>query len=51
MKVYRRKSNKFIFNSDTYNKLSDTETKLYAKNWSETYKLLLNELNKTNYKT
>jgi hypothetical protein len=34
-----------LFDSDTYNKLSDTETKLYEKDWTEIYKLLLTELN------
>jgi len=33
-----------FFGSDTYNNLSDIESKLYEKNWTETYKLLLNEL-------
>jgi len=38
------KATNLFFGSDTYNKLSDIEAKLYEKNWSETYKLLLNEL-------
>ena len=33
-----------FFDSDTYSKLSDTETKLYEKDWTEICKLLLNEL-------
>jgi hypothetical protein len=33
-----------FFDSDTYNKLSDKETRLYEKDWTATYKLLLNEL-------
>jgi hypothetical protein len=33
-----------FFNSDTCNKLSDIETKLYKKDWTEIYKLLLSEL-------
>ena len=38
------KATNLFFGSDTYSKLSDTETKLYEKNWTETYKLLLSEL-------
>jgi len=38
------KATNLFFDSDTYSKLSDTETKLYEKDWTETYKLLLNEL-------
>ena len=38
------KATNLFLDSDTYHKLSDTETKLYEKDWSETYKLLLNEL-------
>ena len=38
------KATNLFFNSDTYTKLSDTETQLYEKNWTETYKLLLTEL-------
>jgi len=38
------KATNLFLDSDTYNKLSDTETKLYEKDWTETYKLLLNEL-------
>jgi hypothetical protein len=38
------KATNLFFNSDTYTQLSDTETKLYEKDWSETYNLLLNEL-------
>jgi hypothetical protein len=33
-----------FFSSNTLAKLSDTETKLYEKDWIEIYKLLLNEL-------
>jgi len=33
-----------FFNSDTYSKLSDPETHLYEKDWTEIYKLLLTEL-------
>jgi hypothetical protein len=33
-----------FFDSDTYNKLSDKETQLYEKDWTKTYKILLNEL-------
>jgi len=33
-----------FFSSNTFTILSDTETKLYEKNWTEIYKLLLNEL-------
>ena len=38
------KATDWFFNSDTYNKLSNAETKLYEKDWTETYKLLLSEL-------
>jgi len=38
------KATNLFFGSETYNKLSDIETKLYEKEWTETYKLLLNEL-------
>ena len=38
------KATNLFLNSDTYNKLSDAETKLYEKDWTETYKLLLCEL-------
>jgi len=33
-----------FFSSNTFSKLADTETKLYQKDWSEIYKLLLCEL-------
>jgi hypothetical protein len=33
-----------FFSSDIFAKLSDTDTKLYEKNWTEIYDLLLNEL-------
>jgi hypothetical protein len=35
-----------FFSSDTFSKLSDTEKKLYEKDWTEIYKLLLEELKK-----
>ena len=38
------KATNLFFNSDIYTKLSDTETQLYEKDWTETYKLLLTEL-------
>jgi hypothetical protein len=38
------KATNLFFDSDTYNKLSDKETQLYEKKWTEIYKLLLNEL-------
>jgi len=38
------KATNLFFYSDTYDKLSDAETKLYKKDWTETYKMLLNEL-------
>ena len=38
------KATVLLFDSGTYNKLSDTKTKLYEKDWTEIYKLLLNEL-------
>ena len=43
------KATKLFFNSDTYSKLSDVKTKLYEKNWTETYKLLLSELKWKNH--
>jgi len=39
------KATNFFFNSETYAKLSDIETQLYKKDWTETYKLLLTEMN------
>jgi hypothetical protein len=42
--IDEEKATNLFFNSDTYNKLSDTETKLYEKDWAEIYKLLLIEL-------
>ena len=38
------KATNLFFNSETYTKLSDPETQLYEKDWTETYKLLLTEL-------
>ncbi|NDV57730.1 DUF3990 domain-containing protein [Bacteroides sp. 519] len=38
------KAANLFFDSDTYNKLCDPETKLYQKSWTETFKLLLAEL-------
>jgi hypothetical protein len=38
------KATNLFLNSDTYNYLSDIETKLYEKDWTEIYKLLLSEL-------
>jgi len=43
-KFDEEKATNLFFNSDTYSKLSDTEAKLYEKDWTETYKLLLSEL-------
>ena len=40
----QEKATNLFFGSDTYNKLSDTETKLYKKDWIEINKLLLNEI-------
>jgi len=34
-----------FFSSNTFSKLSDRDTKLYEKDWNETYKMLLSELN------
>ena len=34
-----------FFSSDTFSKLSDKETGLFEKNWTDIYKLLLSELN------
>lgn len=39
------KATNLFFNSDIYSKLSDTETKLYKKDWTEIYELLKQELN------
>jgi len=33
-----------FFSSYTFSKLADTSNQLYEKNWTEIYKLLLNEL-------
>jgi len=38
------KTTNLLFNSDTYKKLCDKETKFYEKDWNEIYTLLLNEL-------
>ena len=38
------KATNLFFDSDTYNKLSDIKTKLYEKDWTEIYKVLLSEL-------
>jgi len=38
------KASNVFFESETYGKLSNTETLLYEKNWTETYILLLSEL-------
>ena len=38
------KATVLLFDSNAYGKLSDTDTKLYEKDWTETYKLLLDEL-------
>lgn len=38
------KATNLFFNSDIYSKLSDTETKLYEKDWTEIYELLKQEL-------
>ncbi|MCL2041210.1 MAG: DUF3990 domain-containing protein [Bacteroidales bacterium] len=38
------KATNLFFDSDTYSKLSDAEIKLYEKDWTEVYKLLLSEL-------
>ena len=35
----------YFFSSNTFSKLADTSNHLYEKEWSEIYKLLLNELN------
>ena len=34
----------FEFSENDFTKLSDTDTQLYEKDWTETYKLLLTEL-------
>jgi len=38
------KATNLFLGSDTYTKLSDTETKLYERNWTEIYEFLLSEL-------
>jgi len=38
------KATNLFFGSGTYHKLSDKEVRLYEKDWTETYQLLLNEL-------
>ena len=38
------KATNMFFGSDTYSRLSDAETKLYEKDWTEIYELLLSEL-------
>jgi len=38
------KATNLLFESDTYHKLSDAETKLYETDWAGIYKLLLDEL-------
>jgi len=38
------KATNLLFDSDTYAKLSDAETKLYEKDWTVIYELLLEEL-------
>ena len=38
------KATNLFFESDTYNKLSNPETKLYEKDWVDVYRLLLSEL-------
>ena len=38
------KATNLFLDSDTYTKLSDTETKFYERNWTEIYEFLLNEL-------
>jgi hypothetical protein len=47
MVVYKfdeEKATNLFLNSKSYSKLSDATTKLYEKDWTETYKLLLSEL-------
>ena len=39
-----KKATNLFFDSTTYSDLSNIETKLYEKDWAETYNLLLNEL-------
>ena len=43
------KATNLFFDSDTCNKLSDIEAKLYEKDWTEIYKLLLSELKSTTH--
>ena len=38
------KATNLFFESETCRKLSDTETKLFEKNWIEIYQLLMSEL-------
>ena len=42
--IDEEKVSHLLFDSDTYNKLSDAATKLYEKDWTEVYELLLSEL-------
>ncbi len=42
--IDEEKATAMFFDSDTYNKLSDEEAKLYEKGWTEIYELLLSEL-------
>jgi len=43
----QEKATNLFFGSDTYDKLSDTETKLFEKDWTEIYNLFLDEIKKT----
>jgi len=42
--IDEEKATHLLFDSDTYNKLPNAETKLYEKKWTEIYDLLLSEL-------
>ena len=42
--IDEEKATNMFFASDAYSKLSDANTKLYEKNWTETYNLLLKEI-------
>jgi hypothetical protein len=46
--VDEEKASHLFFDSDTFRKLSDSETKPYEKDWTEIYKLLQSELNVQN---
>lgn len=42
--IDEEKATNLFFDSETYNNLSDPDTRLYEKDWTDIYKLLLQEL-------